>query len=53
MYAALFKILPGPLWAKIVAMTVILAAAIFLLMAYVFPFIADVFLVEGSTLETP
>jgi hypothetical protein len=53
MYLALFRILPGPLWAKILAMIGIFGVTIFLLMAYVFPFIADVFLVESSTLDTP
>lgn len=53
MYVALLRILPGPLWAKILAMIGIFGVIIFLLMAFVFPFIADVFLVESSTLEAP
>ena len=50
MYRALWRVLPGPLWAKISQSVVIAALVIALLFGVVFPFIADTFLVEQSTL---
>jgi len=51
MYAALWRVLPGPVWVKVLQSVGILAIVLFVLMAFVFPFLADTFLVEGSTVE--
>jgi multisubunit Na+/H+ antiporter MnhF subunit len=53
MYAALWRVLPGPTWVKVVIAIGLLSVTVFLLMAFVFPFIAATFLVEGSTLDVP
>ncbi|WP_169799958.1 hypothetical protein [Herbiconiux solani] len=39
MYAALWRILPGPLWVRILIIVVLLAAVLFVLAFYVFPWI--------------
>jgi hypothetical protein len=50
MYAALWRVLPGPVWLRIVQLVVLAAAVVAVLMAFVFPMVADVFLTEESTL---
>lgn len=37
MYAALFRVLPGPLWLRIVIAVVLVGAVVFVLAAWVFP----------------
>lgn len=49
MYRALWRVLPGNLWLKVVQMTGLAIAVVALLFFVVFPFIAQTFLVEGST----
>lgn len=49
MYAALWRVLPGQVWAKVAQIVVLTAVLLALLMAFVFPVIADVFLTEEST----
>ncbi len=39
MYAALWRILPGPVWARILILLVLLAAVLFVLAFWVFPWI--------------
>jgi hypothetical protein len=39
MYAAIWKILPGPLWLRIALATVLAAAVVAALMIFVFPWI--------------
>lgn len=41
MYAALWHILPGPVWVRIVILLVLLAAVLFVLAFWVFPWIDD------------
>jgi hypothetical protein len=53
MYAALWRVLPGPVWVKVLSSAGLLALVVLLLMFVVFPFVANTFLVEGSTLDTP
>ena len=50
MYRALWRVLPGPLVVKVAQAAVLLVGALALLFGVVFPFIADTFLVEQSTL---
>ena len=51
MYAALWKMLPGGRVLKTLQAVVIAAAVIFVLFEWVFPFIAQTFLTERSTLD--
>ena len=39
MYAALWRILPGPIWVRILIVVVLLAAVLFALSTWVFPWI--------------
>ncbi|MDO9397290.1 MAG: hypothetical protein Q7T71_12140 [Herbiconiux sp.] len=41
MYAAFWRLLPGPLWARILIVVVLLAAVLFALAFWVFPLIDD------------
>jgi hypothetical protein len=50
MYAALWRVLPGPIWVKVIEITVLAVVIAAVLMAFVFPIVADVFLTEESTL---
>lgn len=50
MYAALWRLLPGPAWVKVVELVVLAVAVVALLMAFVFPVVADLVFVEESTL---
>ena len=50
MYAALWRFLPGPVWVKVLALVLLAVALATLLMAFVFPAIADLVFVEESTL---
>ena len=50
MYRALWNVLPGPLWARIAQLVGLALIVLAVLMFIVFPFIADTFLVEQSTL---
>jgi hypothetical protein len=50
MYAAWWRVLPGPVWVKIVELVVLVIAVSVVLIAFVFPVIADFVFVEESTL---
>ncbi len=39
MYAALWRILPGPVWLRALLMLLILAAVCFILISWVFPWV--------------
>ncbi|AVG23194.1 hypothetical protein C3B54_11190 [Pontimonas salivibrio] len=49
MYRALWSVLPGPRWAKTLQSVILGIAVVALLFFVVFPFVADTFLVEEST----
>ncbi len=49
MYAWLFRQLPGPLWVRILLSTAILAGVLFMLVEFVFPWIADMTNLTDST----
>ena len=42
MYLWLFQQLPGPLWLRILLSAALLAGALFLLVEFVFPWLADI-----------
>lgn len=41
MYAALWRVLPGPVWLRILLVVILIAAVLFVLAAWVFPFIDE------------
>ncbi|WP_413248289.1 hypothetical protein [Sinomonas flava] len=42
MYAWIFRNLPGPLWLRILTSLLLVAAALFLMVRYLFPWLAEV-----------
>lgn len=42
MYAALWRILPGPIWVKIILVLILVAIVLSVLAIWVFPWVADV-----------
>lgn len=50
MYAALWRILPGPTWAKVVQLILLAAALLTALVLWGFPLVADVFFSEESSI---
>jgi hypothetical protein len=51
MYAALWRVLPGGLILKLIQLTIIVAIVVLVLFELVFPWIAQTFLAEQSTVE--
>lgn len=49
MYRALWRVLPGPVWVKVGELIVLVAGLIVLLFTVVYPYIAQTFLLEQST----
>lgn len=49
MYAAIWKILPGPRWLKIVEAVVLVVAIVGVAVEYVFPVLAEMMLLSGTT----
>jgi len=43
MYAALWRLLPGPLWVRIITATVLVVAVLAALVFWVFPFVNELF----------
>lgn len=52
MYAALWRVLPGPVWVKIIELTGLALLVLVVLVTLVFPLMADLFLVEESRIES-
>lgn len=50
MYAALWRVLPGPAWLKVIELVAIAAGVLAVLVFLVFPYVADTFFTEGSRL---
>ncbi len=49
MYAALWRILPGPWWVRVLILLVAAAAVVYALFFWVFPWVGTVFIPEEST----
>ena len=49
MYSALWRILPGPVWVRIVILVVLVALILAGLVEWVFPWAADTLLPQEST----
>jgi hypothetical protein len=52
MYSALWKILPGPFWFRVIQVIILVTATVFVLFEWVFPWIAQTFLTEESTVDS-
>lgn len=50
MYAALWRILPGPAWVRVLILTALLAAVLYGLFWYVFPWAAQFIIPQESTI---
>ncbi len=53
MYAALWRVLPGPVWVKVLELVGLALLVLAVLVTVVFPFAAEVFLVEESVVGSP
>ena len=53
MYAALWRVLPGPLWLRILQVLVLIALVIFVLATWVFPWVDTIVNSQESTVGTP
>ncbi len=51
MYAALWRMLPGGVFLKLIQLAIILVIVVFVLFEWVFPWLAQTFLSEQSTVE--
>jgi hypothetical protein len=52
-YAALWRILPGPWWVRLVFLIVLLAAVLFALVEWVFPAVNEMLPTPDVTVENP
>lgn len=52
MYHALWRILPGPVWLRIIILLVLLAAVLYLLFTTVFPWVQSLIPVPEATIDT-
>lgn len=53
MYAALWRILPGPWWVRVLILLVLLAAALYGLFFYVFPWVSQYVNPQDVTVGLP
>ena len=53
MYAGLWRILPGPWWVRVVILVVLIAAALYGLLFYVFPWVSQFVNPQEVTVTLP
>ena len=51
MYGALWRVLPGPWWLRLLLLLVLLAAVLFVLVEWVFPFVNELVPAPDVTVE--
>ncbi|WP_191621795.1 hypothetical protein [Microbacterium caowuchunii] len=51
MYGALWRVLPGPWWVRLLIVLVLVAAVLYALFFYVFPWVSPLLLPEDVTVE--
>lgn len=49
MYLALWRVLPGPVWVRVLIVTVLVVAVLLALVEWVFPWAAETLLPQEST----
>lgn len=52
MFQLLWRFVPGPVWLRIIVLLAAAAAIVYLLIAYVYPWAAQLLIVEESTVES-
>lgn len=50
MYAALWHVLPGPWWVRLLIVLILVAAVVYSLFYWVFPWVSETFLPQDATL---
>ncbi len=50
-YAALWRILPGPVWVRILIVVAVVAAVLFALVEWIFPWVNTLLPISESTVE--
>lgn len=53
MYAALWRILPGPVWLRVMIVVVLAVVLVYVLVRWAFPWAADFLLPEDSSVGGP
>jgi hypothetical protein len=53
MYAALWRVLPGPLWVRVLLALVLVAAVLFALVSWVFPWVDGIVNNQEATVNGP
>ncbi|KGF01780.1 hypothetical protein [Actinomyces sp. S4-C9] len=53
MYAAIFRLLPGPKWLKVVWSILLIFLVAWLLLEFAFPWVQDTFNVVDNTVDVP
>lgn len=51
MYAALWGVLPGPWWVRLLILLVLAAAVVYGLFFYVFPWVSDLLIPQDVTVQ--
>lgn len=51
MYGALWRVLPGPWWVRLLIVLVLLAVVLYALFFYVFPWVSDIVYPQEVTVE--
>ncbi|PRY67953.1 hypothetical protein B0I08_105115 [Glaciihabitans tibetensis] len=51
MYAALWRVLPGPIWVRILLVVILLAAVLYSLIEWVFPWVDQFVAPQDVTVE--
>lgn len=52
MFSLLWRFFPGPVWLRIIALLALLAALVYVLVAYVYPYAATLLVIEETTVES-
>jgi hypothetical protein len=52
-YSALWRLLPGPWWVRVLLVLILVAAALFALVEWVFPAVNDLLPTPDVTVEQP
>ncbi len=53
MYAALWRVLPGPVWIRILLLLALLAGVLFMLSTWVFPWVDSIVNNQEATVGNP
>ncbi|WP_166791504.1 hypothetical protein [Cryobacterium sp. Hh38] len=53
MYAALWRVLPGPIWVRIILVLILLVAVLAVLAYWVYPWIDGILSSEEATVDGP